>query len=65
MGVTNGKFQITLIIKEFVETPDSIELQPIADYQESCSGWKNAKETIVYFTKRIETKLNGEHDAET
>ena len=57
--MTKGKYQICLIVKEFVDTGEAIELQPIADYQESCWGWEDAKKTIKFFTKRIEGKLNG------
>lgn len=59
MSKINGKFQITLMIKEFVDTGERIELQPIADYQESCWGWEDAKESIDFLIKRIEGKLNG------
>ena len=56
----SGKFQICLIVKEFIDTGDTIEIQPIADYQESCWGWEDAKKTIAFFTNRIEEKLNGD-----
>lgn len=55
----SGKFQICLIVKEFVDTGEHIEVQPIADYQESCWGWPDAKKTIDFFVKRVEGKLNG------
>ena len=55
-----GKYQICLIVKEFVDTGEHIEVQPIADYQESCWGWEDAKKTIRFFMKRIEKKLNGD-----
>lgn len=55
-----NKFQICLIVKEFIDTGEVIELQPIADYQESCWGWEDAKKTISFFTNRIEEKLNGD-----
>ena len=55
-----GKFQICLIVKEFMDTGDTIELQPIADYQESCWGWEDTKNSIAFFTNRIEDKLNGD-----
>ena len=64
MGVPKdikGKFQINLVVKEFVDTNETIELQPIADYQESCWGWDDAKEAINFLIKRIEGKLNGEN----
>ena len=54
-----GKYQICLIVKEFVDTGERIELQPIADYQESCWGWDDSKKAINFFIKRIEGKLNG------
>ena len=54
-----SKYQICLIVKEFVDTPDNIELQPIADYQEACWGWEEAKKAIKFFTKRIDGKING------
>jgi len=59
MGKIEGKFQITLIVKEFVDTSENIEIQPIADYQEFCWGWDDAKESINFLIKRIEDKLNG------
>ena len=55
-----GKFQVWIVVKEFMDTGDTIELQPIADYQESCWGWHDAKTTIDFFTNRIEEKLNGD-----
>ena len=54
-----GKYQVCLIVKEFVETGDTIELQPIVDYEESCWGWEDAKKTIDFFMNRVEGKLNG------
>ena len=51
------KYQICLVVKEFVDTGDTIEIQPIADYQEFCWGWKDAKSSIEFFTKRIEGKI--------
>lgn len=54
-----GKFQVCLIVKEFVDTGERIESQPIALYEEACWGWLNAKETINYFVERVEQKLNG------
>jgi len=54
-----NKYQICLIVKEFVDTGESIELQPIVDYQESCMGWEEAKKAIRFFMKRTEGKLNG------
>ena len=56
-----GKFQICLIIKEYVDTGERIEIQPIADYQEACWGWDDAKKSLKFFMKRIEGKLNGGH----
>lgn len=55
----SGKFQICLIVKEFVDTGERIEIQPIADYQESCWGWPEAQKALNFFMKRIEGKLNG------
>ena len=55
-----GKFQICLIVKEFIDTGERIELQTVADYLESCWGWEDSKETIEFFIKRIEGKLNGD-----
>ena len=55
-----GKFQVRLMVKEFMDTGDKIELQPIGDYEESCWGWEDAKKTIAFFTNRIEEKLNGD-----
>lgn len=54
-----GKFQICLIVKEYIDTGERVEIQPIADYLESCWGWDDAKETIDFFMKRVEVKLNG------
>ena len=54
-----GKYQVCLVIKEFVDTGDTIEAQTIADYLESCWGWEDAKKTINFFMKRVEGKLNG------
>ena len=54
-----GRFQITLLVKEYVDSGDIIELQPIADYQEFCRDWEDAKKSIQFFTKRIEDKING------
>ena len=56
--ITIPKFQITLLVKEFIDLGESIQLQPIADYQESCWGWEDAKKSIRFFMKRIEKKLN-------
>ena len=55
-----GKFQFRLIVKEFTDTGETIELQPIADYEESCWGWEDAKDSINFFVKRVEEKLNGD-----
>ena len=55
-----GKFQFGLIVKEFIDTGDKIEVQTIADYLESCWGWEDTKESINFFVKRIEEKLNGD-----
>ncbi|KKL82075.1 hypothetical protein LCGC14_1988410 [marine sediment metagenome] len=52
-----GKFQVTLTVKEFVDTGEHIELQPIGDYQESCWNWDGAKDSIIFFIKRIEERL--------
>lgn len=57
--MVDGKFQVCLIVKEFVDTGDNIDLQTVADYLESCWGWEDAKETINFFIQRIEAKLNG------
>ena len=54
-----GKYQVCLVVKEFVDTGDTIEVQTIADYLESCWGWEDAKKSIEFFTKRVEGKLNG------
>lgn len=54
-----SKFQICLIVKEYVDTGENIILNPIADYQESCWGWNDAKKSLKFFMKRIELKLNG------
>ena len=54
-----GKYQICLIVKEFVDTGERIEIQPIADYQESCWGWEEAKDSLNFFIKRVEERLNG------
>jgi len=54
-----GKFQICLIVKEFIDTGERVELQSVADYLESCWGWEDAKKSIRFFIKRIEGKLNG------
>jgi len=64
MGVPKdikGKFQIRLMVKEFIDTGETFELQPIGDYEESCWGWDDAKESINFLIKRIEGKLNGEN----
>ncbi len=54
-----GKFQICLIIKEFIDTGESIIIQGVADYQESCWGWEDAKKSLEFFIKRVEERLNG------
>jgi len=59
MAEIEGKFQICLIVKEFVDCGDSIELQTISDYLESCSSWNDVKESLTFLIKRIEGKLNG------
>jgi len=59
MDKIKGKFQITLIVKEFVDTGERVELQPIADYQESNWGWEDTTKALDFFMKRIEEKLNG------
>lgn len=59
MGKINGKFQVCLIIKEFIDTGERVELQTISDYLESCWGREDSKKTIKFFMKRIEEKLNG------
>ena len=55
-----GKFQICLIIKEFVDCGENIELQTIADYLESCKSWNDVKESLSFLIKRIEKKLTGD-----
>ena len=57
MTEIKGKFQICLIIKEFIDTGESIELQPTADYAESCWNWDGVKEAVAFFLKRMEEKL--------
>lgn len=54
-----GKFQVTLIVKEFVDMGDNIDLKQIGAYEESCWDRDGAKDSIVFFIKRIEEKLNG------
>ena len=54
-----AKYQVCLIVKEFMDTGETIEIQPIADYQEFCWGWDDAKKSIDFFMKRIEGKING------
>lgn len=54
-----GKFQIGIILKEYVDTGDSIELQEIGNYWESCWGWKDVRKTFAFFIERMEEKLNG------
>ena len=56
---TSGKFRIYLEVKEFIDTGEHVELQPFAEYGESCWGWKDVKETIEFYMKRMEMKLNG------
>ncbi len=53
-----GRFQFTLKVIEFVDTGEHIEAQPISEYQESCWTWKDTKEAIEFFTKRIEDKID-------
>ena len=60
MSKIKGEFQIGIFLKEFVETPDSIEIHTIVDYLESCWDFEDVKKTIKFFIKRIEGKLNGE-----
>ena len=60
MTEIKGKFQICLIIKEFIDTGDRIELQPTADYAESCWNWKGVKESLAFFIDRVEEKLKNE-----
>ncbi len=55
------KFQVSLIVREFVDTGETIELQPIADYQESCWGWEDAKKTIKFFTQRVGKKIKDDY----
>lgn len=55
----SGKFQICLIVKEYIDTGETIVIQPFADYAESCWGWEDAKKTIKFFMERVEGKLNG------
>jgi hypothetical protein len=52
-----GKFQITLTIKQFVDVGDCIEIHPITDYRESCWDWEDAKKSFEFFIKRTEDKL--------
>jgi len=54
-----GKFQICLIVREFIDTGEKIEIQPVADYAETCQGWNNTKKALDFFVKRTEKKLNG------
>lgn len=56
----NGKFQICLIIKEFIDTGETVILHPFVDYAEACWGWEDAKKTIKFFMKRAEKKLMDE-----
>lgn len=56
-GEIEGKFQICLIIKEFVDTGENIELQPVGNYTESCWNWKGVEQALAFFIKRIEEKL--------
>ena len=59
MDKIKGKFQICLIVKEFVDTGEKVEIQPIGLYEEFCWGWDDAKESIEFLIKRVEEKLNG------
>ena len=62
MTEIKGKFQIALVIKEYVDTGENIQLQPTADYAESCWNWDGVKETVAFFLKRIEEKLKDERE---
>lgn len=49
-----------MIVKEFVDTGENIELQPVADYAESCWGWNDVKKSLDFFVERIEEKLQND-----
>ena len=53
-----GKFEIILVVKEFAEYAEQIQLHPIANYSESCQNWNGVKESVRFFMKRVEKKLN-------
>ena len=53
-----GKFQVCLIVKEFVDTGERIEILPIADYQESCWTWEKTKDSVKFFLDRVERIIN-------
>lgn len=54
-----GKFQICLIIREYIDTGERVEMQSLTDYAESCYGWEDVKKALDFFIKRTEEKLNG------
>lgn len=55
-----GKFRICLIVEEFVDTGDKIEVHSIGHYSEFCWHWSDVKKSISYFTKRLEGKIRSE-----
>ena len=60
MTEIKGKFQIALVIKEYVNTGENIQLQPTADYAESCWNWDGVKKALAFFIERVEWKLQNE-----
>lgn len=54
-----AQFQINLIIKEFIDTGEEIQIYSLADYLEPCRNWKDVKKSLNFFINRIENKING------
>lgn len=52
-----GKFEIILVVKEFTEYAEQIQLHPIANYSESCWNWDGVKKALKFFIKRVEKVL--------
>ncbi len=52
------KYQITTVVKEYIDTGENIVLSLVGDYTESCWGFEDVKKTARFFINRLGKKID-------
>ena len=52
-----NKYQLNVIVKEYIDTGENIVLSLLCDYTESCWGFEDVKKTLQFFIKRLDKKI--------